>query len=50
MSCLQPLMARGPLPPPRSYNPELQAYNPFNKDWIKQRLLVQLKKMAGQRA
>jgi hypothetical protein len=32
------------------YNPELQAYNPFNKDWIKQRLLVQLKKMAGQRA
>jgi len=28
------------------YNPELQAYGPFNKDWIKQRLLTQLKKMA----
>jgi len=32
------------------FNPQVQAYSPFNKDWIKKRLLVQIKKMAGQRA
>jgi hypothetical protein len=29
-----------------SWNPQVSAYVPYNKEWIKNRLLIQLKKMA----
>ncbi|KAI8853327.1 enhancer of rudimentary [Chytridium lagenaria] len=29
------------------YSPKLQAYRPFDKSWIKQQILIQLKRAAG---
>jgi hypothetical protein len=43
--CSTPLLP--PVAVPRRYDPEITAYTPHSKEWIKKRIFNQLKQLAG---